>query len=41
MDENELYARSAVLMDAGSGRVLFAKNADTVFPLRGLCAGRC
>ena len=33
LDENELYARSAVLMDAGSGRVLFAKNADTPLPM--------
>ena len=29
----ELYARSAVLMDADSGRVLFGKDADVVRPM--------
>ena len=29
----ELYARSAVLMDADSGRVLFGKDADAVRPM--------
>ncbi len=31
--EAELYAQSAVLMDAGSGRVLFEKNGETVRPM--------
>lgn len=29
----QLYARSAVLMDADSGRILFAKNAETERPM--------
>ena len=29
----ELYARSAVLMDADSGRVLFGKDTDVVRPM--------
>lgn len=29
----ELYARSAVLMDGRSGRILFSKNADEVLPM--------
>lgn len=29
----ELYAASAVLMDADSGRVLYGKNADVVRPM--------
>ncbi|MGN0156148.1 MAG: D-alanyl-D-alanine carboxypeptidase family protein, partial [Lachnospiraceae bacterium] len=33
MDENELYARSAVLMDAASGRVLFEKNGNEIMPM--------
>lgn len=33
INESELYARSAVLMDAGSGRVLFAKNAENPMPM--------
>ena len=35
----ELYARSAVLMDADSGRVLFGKDADVVYPCVGILAG--
>ena len=39
----ELYARSAVLMDADSGRVLFGKDADNedydVYPCVGILAG--
>lgn len=30
---SELYARSAVLMDAGSGRILFAKNSREEMPM--------
>lgn len=30
---SELYARSAVLMDAGSGRILFAKNSQDEMPM--------
>lgn len=30
---SELYARSAVLMDAGSGRILFAKNGQDEMPM--------
>lgn len=30
---NQLYAQSAVLMDAGSGRILFEKNAQEVRPM--------
>ena len=30
---SELYARSAVLMDAGSGRILFAKNGQEEMPM--------
>lgn len=30
---SELYARSAVLMDAGSGRILFAKNSRDEMPM--------
>lgn len=33
IDEADLYARSAVLMDADSGRVLFGKNADQILPM--------
>lgn len=33
LSESELYARSAVLMDADSGRVLFGKNAETPMPM--------
>ena len=32
-EPTELYARSAVLMDADSGRVLFGKDADVVRPM--------
>lgn len=32
INENELYARSAVLMDADSGRILYGKAADTPRP---------
>ena len=32
-EPTELYARSAVLMDADSGRVLFGKDADAVRPM--------
>lgn len=31
--ESELYARSAVLMDADSGRILYAKNGDSQLPM--------
>ncbi|MFT3985513.1 MAG: D-alanyl-D-alanine carboxypeptidase family protein [Lachnospiraceae bacterium] len=31
--ENELYARSAVLMDASSGRVLYEKNGEEQMPM--------
>lgn len=31
--ESELYAKSAVLMDADSGRILFAKNEKEVLPM--------
>lgn len=30
---SELYARYAVLMDAGTGRVLFSKSGDTEAPM--------
>lgn len=33
LNENELYARSAVLMDGDNGRILFSKNGDTVMPM--------
>lgn len=33
LNEADLYARSAVLMDADSGRVLFGKNADNPMPM--------
>lgn len=33
LKESELYARAAVLMDAGNGRVLFGKNADSPMPM--------
>ena len=33
LNENDLYARSAVLMDADSGRVLFAKNDGHPMPM--------
>ncbi len=33
IDENKLYAQSAVLMDADSGRVLFGKKQDAVLPM--------
>ena len=32
-NEIELYARSAVLMDGDSGRILYAKEADTELPM--------
>ncbi len=32
-DKLNLYAQSAVLMDAGSGRILYAKNADEKRPM--------
>lgn len=31
--ESELYARSAVLMDADSGRILYEKEGETVLPM--------
>lgn len=31
--ENDLYARSAVLMDAASGRILYAKNGEEKLPM--------
>ena len=33
LKESELYARSAVLMDADSGRVLFGKDAENPMPM--------
>lgn len=33
IDEGTLYAKAAVLMDADSGRVLYAKNADKILPM--------
>jgi len=33
IEENKLYAQSAVLMDAGSGRILFAKNGQEQRPM--------
>ncbi len=33
IEETELYARSAVLMDADSGRVLFEKDGNTMMPM--------
>lgn len=33
LNENSLYARSAVLMDADTGRVLFGKNAQKPMPM--------
>lgn len=33
MDASELYARSACLMDADSGRVLYGKDAETPLPM--------
>lgn len=33
INENKLYAQSAVLMDADSGRVLFEKKGDAVLPM--------
>lgn len=33
IEESGLYAQSAVLMDADSGRVLFGKKQDTVLPM--------
>ena len=33
INPSELYARSAVLMDAGSGRILFAKNGQEEMPM--------
>ena len=33
MEENDLFARSAVLMDADSGRILFEKNAQEKLPM--------
>lgn len=33
LDEKQLYAQSAVLMDAGSGRVLFEKEGEAVRPM--------
>ena len=38
LSESELYARSACLMDADSGRVLYSKKMcirDSVLPLHG------
>ncbi len=32
-EEEKLYARSAALLDADTGRVLYGKNADTVMPM--------
>lgn len=33
LKESELYAKSAVLMDADSGRILYAKDAQTILPM--------
>ena len=33
LEERELYARSAVLMDGDSGRILFDKNGEEVLPM--------
>lgn len=33
LKENDLYAHSAVLMDAKSGRILYGKNQDEVLPM--------
>lgn len=33
LNESELYARSAVLMDGDNGRILFSKDADKVMPM--------
>ncbi len=33
INENDLYARSAVLMDAESGRILYSKNSDEIMPM--------
>lgn len=33
INENDLYARSAVLMDAESGRILYGKNCDEMMPM--------
>lgn len=33
LNENKLYAQSAVLMDAESGRILYSKNADEPKPM--------
>lgn len=33
LDDNELYAKAAVLMDADSGRVLYSKQADEVLAM--------
>lgn len=33
IDDSELYARSACLMDADSGRVLYGKDAETPLPM--------
>lgn len=33
IEEGELYAKAAVLMDAESGRILFGKNQDMILPM--------
>ena len=33
LNENDLYARSAVLMDAESGRILYSKNGNEQMPM--------
>ena len=33
LNESELYARSAILMDASSGRILFDKNGEEKLPM--------
>lgn len=33
IQEGELYAKAAVLMDAQSGRILFGKNQDVILPM--------
>ncbi|MGN0298336.1 MAG: D-alanyl-D-alanine carboxypeptidase family protein [Lachnospiraceae bacterium] len=33
LEDTELYAKSALLMDADSGRVLYSKNGDEIMPM--------
>ena len=36
-----LYARSAVLMDADTGRILFGKNDNEVMPMQKISMNEC